>query len=92
MNEDLGGFQGCLKEAERVFQISFQDVSRKFQGNFKGVSRKIVGYSERPLRVIQGSFKVSKRSSTGVSRQFQKCLKKVLSVFTVQRKFQVCFK
>ena len=41
-----------------------------------------------PLRVIQGSFKVYKGSSKGVSRQFQRCfkedsmvLKKVASVF-----------
>ena len=59
-----------------------------YQGSFKGVLRKIEGCSESPLRVIKGSFKVSKRLSIGVSRQFQRCfqehprvLKKVSSVF-----------
>ena len=59
-----------------------------YQGSFKGVLRKIVGCSESPLRVILGSFKVSKRRSKGVSSQFQRCfkedsmvLKKVASVF-----------
>ena len=46
-----------------------------FQGSLKGVSRKIEGCSKSPLRVIRGSFKVSKRSSKGVSRQFQRCFK-----------------
>ena len=39
-----------------------------FQGN--------EGHSESPLRMTQGSFKVSERSSKGVSRQFQRCFKK----------------
>ena len=54
-----------------------------FQGSFKGVLRNIEGCSEN-----QGSFKVSKRRSKGVSRQFQICskeysrvLKEVSSVF-----------
>ena len=59
-----------------------------FQGRLKGVSQKIERCFKRPLSVIQGSFKVSKRISKVVSRQFQRCfeedsraLKKVLSVF-----------
>ena len=43
-----------------------------FHGSFKGVSRKIEVSSESPLRVIQGSFKVYKKSSKGVSRQIQR--------------------
>ena len=71
-----------------MFEISFQGVSRMFQGSFKSVSRKIEGSSYNSLRVILWVFKVSKRSSKGVSRQFQRCLKedsrvlkKVSSVF-----------
>jgi len=59
-----------------------------FQENFQNFSRKIDGCFKCPIRVIQGSIKVSKRSSKGVSRQFQRCLKedsrvvkKVSSVF-----------
>ena len=65
----------------------------------KGVSRKNEGCSESPLRVIQGSFKVSKRISKGVSRQFERCfkedsrvLKKESSVYQFHKKFQGCFK
>ena len=50
------------------FEGSFQGVSRIFRGSFKGVSRKVEGCSERPLRAIQVSFKVFKRSLKGVSR------------------------
>ena len=64
-NGVLSWFQAYSNEAEWVFEGS---VSRMFSGNFKGVSRKIDGYSKSPLRVIQGSLKVSKRSSKGVSR------------------------
>ena len=66
------GFQEYLKEVEWIFEGSLQGVSWMYQGSFKGVLRKIVGCSESPLRVIQGSFKVSKRRSKGVSRQFQR--------------------
>ena len=55
-----------LKEVEWVFEGSFQGVSTMFQGSFKGVSRKIEGSSESHLGMIQGSFKVCKRSSNGV--------------------------
>ena len=51
-----------------------------FQRSFKGVLRKIEGCSKSPLWVINGSFKVSKRSLKGVSREFQRRFKKVLSV------------
>ena len=57
---------------------------RKFQGSFKQVSRKhwrIEGCSEIPLKVIQGSFRESKRSSN--------CVSKVLK--EVSRNYQVCF-
>ena len=81
-------FQECLKEVEWMFEGNFQVVSMMFQKSFKGVLWKIEWCSESPLRVIQGSFKVSKRSSKVVSRQFQRCskedsrvLKKVSSVF-----------
>ena len=64
---------------------------------FKDVSRKIEGSSKSPLRVIQGSFKVCKKSSKGVSRQFQsyskedsRVLKKVSSEF--QENFIKSFK
>ena len=70
-----------LKKVSNVFQ-------EKLIKSFKGVLRKIEGCSESPLRVIQGSFKVSKRHSKIVLRQFQRCfkedsrvLKKVSSVF-----------
>ena len=49
---------------------------------------KIEGCFESPLRVVHGSFKITKRSSKGVSRQFERyskedsrVLKKVSSVF-----------
>ena len=65
-----------------------RQVSKVFQKSFKIISRKFYGCFESPLRVVQGSFKISKRSSQGVSRQFQRCfnedsrvLKKVSSVF-----------
>ena len=77
----------------------FQGVSRMFQWSFKGGSLKIEGCSKSTLRVIQGSFKVSKRSSKGVSRQFERCfkedsrvLKKESSVYQFHKKFQGCFK
>ena len=47
-----------------------REGSKEFQGSFKGVSRKIEGCA-----LIQGSFKVSKRSSKGVSRQFERNFK-----------------
>ena len=58
-----------------------------FETNFQGVSRKIEGCSESPLRVIQGSFKVSKRSLKGVSRHFQRFKDVKESVKCVSRKF-----
>ena len=72
-----------------------------FETNFQGVSRKMEGCSECPLRVIRVSFKVSKRSSKGVSRLFQRCFKEVSRVFKesvkcvsrkFHKKFQGCFK
>ena len=74
------GFQGCLQEVEWVFETdnlvmlkSFllhqqRQVSKVFQKSFKIISRKIYGCFESPLRVVQGSFKISKRSSQGVSK------------------------
>ena len=68
-----------------------------FQGSFKGVSMKIEEFLVSPLRVVLWCFKVCKRSSKGVSRQFQRCfqedssvLKKVSSVF--QENFIKSFK
>ena len=59
-----------------------REVSKVFQESL------IEGCSESPFRVIQVTFKVSKRSSNCVSRQFQRyfkedsrVLKKVSSVF-----------
>ena len=69
-NGVLSGFQGCLKEVEWVFEGSYQGVSRMFKRSFKGVSTKIERCSEKPLNEIQGRFKVSKRSSKGVLRDF----------------------
>ena len=66
---------------------NFQRCVKDVQGIFKGVSRKIEGCSEIPLKVIQGSFKVSKSNSMGIGsfkyalRKFQGWLKKVSSVF-----------
>ena len=80
-----------------MFAGSFQGVSRMFQGSFMGVSMKIERSSLSPLRVVLWCFKVCKRSSKGVSRQFQRCfqeyssvLKKVSSVF--QENFIKSFK
>ena len=64
------GVSRYLKGVQWVFEGRFQDVSTMFQGSFQGVSRKIEGSSESPLRVIKWRFKVCKRSSRGVSRQF----------------------
>ena len=68
-----------------------------FQGSFKGVSMKIERSSLSPLRVVLWCFKVCKRSSKGVSRQFQRCFmedsrvsKKESSVF--QENFIKSFK
>ena len=58
-----------------MFEGSLQDVSKMFHGSFKGVLREIEGCSESPLRVIQQSLKVSKKSSKYVSRLFQRCFK-----------------
>ena len=68
--------QGCLKEVEWVFGGSSQGVLilMVFQG-------RLWGCFKRPLRVIQRSFKFSKRSSKGVSRRFQRCFKEVSRVF-----------
>ena len=49
-----------IKEVVWVFEGSLQGDPRMFLGSFESVSRKIEGCSESPLRVIQGSFKVSK--------------------------------
>ena len=47
-NGVLSGHQGWLKDAQLVFEESFEGVSRLFQGIFKGVSRK---------SGVQGNFK-----------------------------------
>ena len=44
------GFQGSLKEVQRIFQRSFKDVSRKFQD----VSKKLLGCCKKVLMVFQG--------------------------------------
>ena len=68
-----------------MFEENFNDVSMKTEGCSESPLKMIQG---SPLRVIQGSFKVSERISKVVSRQFQRCfkegsrvLKKVSSVF-----------
>ena len=71
-----------------MFEGSFKGVSRVFQGTSKGVSRKIEECSERPLSQIQGSLKVSKRSSK--AKAFKVCLMNVLSV--IQGKVKKSFK
>ena len=80
---------------------SFKGVSSIFQGSFKGASRKINWCSEKPLKKIQGRFKVSKTNSKSVLWEFQRRVKKVSRVFKesvrcVSRKFhkksQGCFK
>ena len=62
------------------FPRCFKEVLRVFQERLRGVLSS--------LRVIQGSLKVSKRSSNGIPSQFQRCSKedtrvskKVSSVF-----------
>ena len=78
-NGVLREIQGCLKEFQWVFKARFQ---RCFKNVLKelSVSRKI----ERCLRDLQWCFKgagrVSKRSSNGVSRQFQRRFKEVSRV------------
>ena len=62
-----------------MFERSLQGVLKIFQGSFQGVSRKIEGCSESPLRVIQGSLKVSKK----VQRVFQGSFKDVLAPLSV---------
>ena len=66
-----------------MFHGSFKEVLRVFQGS--------EGCSESPLRVTQGSFKVSERSSKGVSRQFQRFKGVKESVKRVSRKFHKKF-
>ena len=68
-------FLGCFKDVSRKIEVCFNGVLSGFQGNLTE------GCSESPLRGIQGSFKVYKRSLKGVSRQFQRCFNKVSSVF-----------
>ena len=64
-----------------------------FQGSFKGVSMKIERSSLSPLRVVLWCFKVCKRSSKGVSRQFQRWFKEDSSVLKkVSIVFQENFK
>ena len=72
-----------------MFEGSFQSVSRILSGHFMGVSRKNVG------------IKVSKRSSKGVSRRFQRCFKEVSRVLKesvkcvsrkCHKKIKGCFK
>ena len=80
--------QGRLKDVSMEFLVSFKgakkklngclrEVSKVFQGSFKGVSMKIERSSLSPLRVVLWCFKVCKRSSKGVSRQFQRCFKEI---------------
>ena len=83
----LGGFSMefpmYFKEIQRI-QECFKDISsnlqhslRLFPENFKGVSRNI----EQFQRSFMGVSLISQRSSKGVSRKFQRCFKKVYSVF-----------
>ena len=77
-------FQGCSKEVFRVFQWSFKGDSRKIEGvfnevwiRFRTLLRLFQGRLRNALRDLsQGSFIVSKRSSKGGSREFQRCLRK----------------
>ena len=85
---------GCLRKVSKVFQGCFKGILSVFQ-------RRLWGCFERPFRVIQWSFKVSKISSKGVSRLFQRCFKDVSRVFKesvkcasrkLHQKFQGCIK
>ena len=70
----FNGVHGCLKEVQWVFEEIFKGVSRKFKcfSRWRGVPRD-----------LQGSFKGIKKSSKGVSRQFQRHFKEVLGVSSV---------
>ena len=67
--------------------VCLSEVFKAFQGSLKGVSMKIEGSSERPLRGIQGSFKVSKRNSMGIKRQLQIYFKEVSRMVEESVKF-----
>ena len=72
MFQEYLNLNGCLREVSKVFQGSFKEVLRVFQVR--------EGCSESPLRVTQGSFKASERSSKGVSRQFEDVFRKIQGV------------
>ena len=74
-------FQWCFKEDYRILQWSLKWVLIVFKRSLMVVSRKIEWVSKRPLKEIQGRFKGLKGGFKEVSRQFQRRLKKVSSVF-----------
>ena len=76
--------------------VGFKKVLRVFQGILRGVPRDLQvwfkGASRVPKRSSEGGWREFHDSLKDVLRKFQGCLKKVLSVFQDQNKFQGRFK